>query len=168
MIISHGHIHIAGIGSAGVSCLTRLVQIWFSLYFGTCFMFQWHFKARMYLYIYGSSLTKARQLGLLTIHSSCVPPFVHSRIPLELSSSYSCLSTEACPLGTLVQTKLPSGCVTWLSHLCPHSIHICHRHILLGSKSDQCPVETLHFECVERLLFFIRPSPFDTFVHKFV
>ena len=56
----------------------------------------------------------------------------------------SCLLTEACPLGTLVHTKLPSGCAMWLSHPCPRFTCICHHHVLLGSKSDQRPVETLH------------------------
>ena len=66
-------------------------------------------------------------------------------LPLSRLHLCSCLSTEACPLGTLVHTKLPSGCAMWLSCLCLCSIHICQRHITLGSKLDQCPVETLHW-----------------------
>jgi hypothetical protein len=62
-------------------------HVWLDLYgYGvscsrsTCFMFQWRFKAHMYLYINCSTLTKAQQLGLLEIHSSCVHSIVHSRL----------------------------------------------------------------------------------------
>jgi hypothetical protein len=90
----------------------------------------------------------ALQLGLLGIHLSSICLTIHSRFPLSCLSSNSCLLTEACPLGTLVHTKLPSGCVTWLSHPCLHITCIDPCHALPESKLDKRPVEMLQLVCM--------------------